>query len=135
MTPTQNDDPVVKATTDADIHGALLGVKNAQLDLVEAAHRKGSAAGMSLAFFLAYYSKLPDDVARRLTEIDADAVARITTATGLGLTGENLVRFAEKLASPAAIAQVIRAANAYRSRLGFEPLGPDGWLEGREGSA
>ena len=35
----------------------------------------------------------------------------------------------EKLASDAAFAQVIRAANVYRGRLGYAPLGPDGWPE------
>lgn len=28
-----------------------------------------------------------------------------------------------------AFAQVIRAANVYRERLGYAPLGPDGWPE------
>ena len=34
-----------------------------------------------------------------------------------------------ELASDAAFAQVIRAANVYRGRLGYAPLGPDGWPE------
>ena len=53
----------------------------------------------------------------------------ITRATGLNLSGSLLDRFGEKLASDAAFAQVIRAANVYRGRLGYAPLGPDGWLE------
>ena len=38
---------------------------------------------MGLAFFRAYYEKLPEEVAHRLTEIDAEAVGHITRATGL----------------------------------------------------
>ena len=114
------DKPVEKAKTDAEILDALQGVKMTQDEL------------RRLAFFRAYYEKLPDEVARRLTEIDTDAVERITRATGLGLSGELLARFVEKLASDAAFAQVIRAANFYRERLGYGPLGPDGWPEARE---
>lgn len=79
--------------------------------------------------FRAYYEKLPEEVARRLTEIDTEAVEYITRATGLNLSGSLLDRFGEKLASDAAFAQVIRAANVYRGRLGYAPLGPDGWPE------
>ena len=128
-------DPVVKATTDREIHDALLGVKNAQLDLTKASRRDGAGAGMTLAFFRAYYEKLPDDVTRRLSEIDSGAVEGILEATGRGLSGESLEAFISKLASPAAFAQVVRAANAYRAKLGFRPLGPDGWPEREEGSA
>ena len=62
-------------------------------------------------------------------ETDAEAVGHITRATGLNLSGSLLDRFGEKLASDAAFAQVIRAANVYRGRLGYAPLGPDGWPE------
>lgn len=48
---------------------------------------------------------------------------------GVNLSGSLLDRFGEKLASDAAFAQVIRAANVYRGRLGYAPLGPDGWPE------
>lgn len=60
---------------------------------------------------------------------DDKAVGHITRATGLNLSGSLLDRFGEKLASDAAFAQVIRAANVYRGRLGYAPLGPDGWPE------
>ena len=46
----------------------------------------------------------------------------ITRATGLNLSGSLLDRFGEKLASDAAFAQVIRAANVYRERLGYGPI-------------
>lgn len=119
------DTPTQKARTDAEILDALQGVKMMQSDL-----RRGICGGMSLAFFLAYYEKLPEDVAHRLTELDPEALAHITAATGRDLSGEIGKRFAEKLASDAAFAQVIRAANVYRERLGYTPLGPDGWPKG-----
>ena len=118
------DEPVKKAETDAEILDALQGVKLTQDEI-----RRGACGGMGLAFFRAYYEKLPEEVARRLTEIDTEAVGHITRATGLNLSGSLLDRFGEKLASDAAFAQVIRAANVYRGRLGYAPLGPDGWPE------
>lgn len=123
------DEPVQKAETDSEILNALQGVKQ-QMDTLRRAVRDGEgSASMALAFFRAYFDKLPEEVARRLTEIDTGAVERITRATALNLNGDALARFAEKLASDAAFAQVIRAANAYRGRLGYAPLGPDGWPE------
>lgn len=116
------DEPAKKAETDAEILDALQGVKLTQDEI-----RRGACGGMGLAFFRAYYEKLPEEVARRLTEIDTEAVEHITRATGLNLSGSLLDRFGEKLASDAAFAQVIRAANVYRGRLGYAPLGPDGW--------
>lgn len=98
------DEPVKKAETDAEILDALQGVKLTQDEI-----RRGACGGMGLAFFRAYYEKLPEEVARRLTEIDTEAVEHITRATGLNLSGSLLDRFGEKLASDAAFAQVIRA--------------------------
>ena len=118
------DEPVQKAETDAEILDALQGVKLTQDEI-----RRGACGGMGLAFFRAYYEKLPEEVTRRLTEIDTEAVGHITRATALNLSGDALARFAEKLASNAAFAQVIRAANVYRARLGYASLGPDGWPE------
>lgn len=93
------DEPVKKAETDAEILDALQGVKLAQDEI-----RRGACGGMGLAFFRAYYEKLPEEVAHRLTEIDAEAVGHITRATGLNLSGSLLDRFGEKLASDAAFA-------------------------------
>lgn len=108
------DEPVKKAETDAEILDALQGVKLTQDEI-----RRGACGGMGLAFFRAYYEKLPEEVARRLTEIDTEAVEHITRATGLNLSGSLLDRFGEKLASDAAFAQVIRAANVYRGAAGL----------------
>lgn len=123
------DEPVQKAETDSEILNALQGVKQ-QMDTLRKAVRDGEGSvSMALAIFRAYFDKLPEEVARRLTEIDTEAVGHITRATALNLSGDALARFAEKLASNAAFAQVIRAANVYRARLGYAPLGPDGWPE------
>lgn len=123
------DKPVAKAQTDAEILDALQGVKVMQHDL-----RAGLGGGFALAFFKGYYDKLPEEITRRLTEIDGEAVAHITRATGLGLSGEALKRFAGKIAGDAAFAQVIRAANRYRKKFDFAPLGPDGEPEREEGA-
>lgn len=120
----------VKAESDDDILGALQGLKLMQADL-----RAGHGNSVTLAFFKAYYEKLPGEVVRRLTEIDFEAVTHITEATGLGLSGEKLKAFADRIAGDDAFAQVIRAANAYRERLGYAPLGPDGWPEEREATS
>lgn len=82
------DEPVKKAETDAEILDALQGVKLTQDEI-----RRGACGGMGLAFFRAYYEKLPEEVARRLTEIDTEAVGHITRATGLNLSGSLLDRF------------------------------------------
>lgn len=84
------DEPVKKAETDAEILDALQGVKLTQDEI-----RRGACGGMGLAFFRAYYEKLPEEVARRLTEIDTEAVEHITRATGLNLSGSLLDRFGE----------------------------------------
>ena len=128
-----DQEPVVKAETDAEILGALQGAMMAQQCLQKAAQDDEQSASMSLAFFRGYFEKLPDSVARRMTEIDLEAVERIPTATAMYLTGPSLRRLADKVASPAAFAQVIRAANIYRVRLGHGPLGPDGWPETQGG--
>lgn len=124
--------PVVKAQTDIEILSALQGVEMVQADI-----RAGRGGSMELAFLKAYYDKLPEEVARRLTEIDAETIGNITKVTGLPLSRENLSRFVGKVTGDAAFAQVIRAANVYRARLGFDPLGPDGKPKqaGEEGTA
>lgn len=123
------DKPVVKAEDDGDILGALQGLKFTQAEL-----RAGHGGGMMLAFFRAYHEKLPEEIVRRLTEIDSETVKHLSEKTGLGLSGERLKEVADKIAGDAAFAQVIRAANVYRARLGYGPLGPDGWPEEKEGS-
>lgn len=117
------DEPVKKAETDAEILDALQGVKLTQDEI-----RRGACGGMGLAFFRAYYEKLPEEVARRLTEIDTEAVG---TSPG---DGAQPVRLAPGSVRGEAgkrrrLRPGHRAANVYRGRLGYAPLGPDGWPE------
>ena len=75
----------------------------------------------------------PGNIARRLTEIDPRAVEEIPAATDKGGSREKQRALAAKLASDAAFAQAIRAANVYREKTGHGPLGPDGWPEDQGG--
>lgn len=85
-----------------------------------------------LVFLSYYYKELPESVARRLTELRPDAIARIPGATSFQGTEEERRSVAASIAGDAAFAQVIRAANVYRGRLGLGPLGADG-RPGQEG--
>ena len=81
------DEPVQKAETDSEILNALQGVKQ-QMDTLRKAVRDGEGSvSMALAIFRAYFDKLPEEVARRLTEINTEAVGHITRATALNLSG------------------------------------------------
>lgn len=79
-----------------------------------------------LVFLRVYYRELPASIARRLTELDPADVERIPGVTTPGNTPEARRAVGEKVASDAAFAQTIRAANVYREKLGYGPLGPDG---------
>lgn len=71
--------------------------------------------------------QLPPNVARRLTELHAEDMAEIPRATSTEGTAQDRQRLGEKLASDAATAQVMRAVNVYRARLGYGPQeGGDG---------
>ena len=86
-----------------------------------------------LVFLRINYQSLPGNIARRLTEIDPRAVEEIPAATDKGGSREKQRALAAKLASDAAFAQAIRAANVYREKTGHGPLGPDGWPEDQGG--
>lgn len=80
-----------------------------------------------LVFLRIYYEQLPPNVARRLTELHAEDMAEIPRATSTEGTAQDRQRLGEKLASDAATAQVMRAMNVYRARLGYGPQeGGDG---------
>lgn len=80
-----------------------------------------------LVFLRVYYEQLPPNVARRLTELHAEDMAKIPRATSTEGTAQDRQRLGEKLASDAATAQVMRAVNVYRARLGYGPQeGGDG---------
>ncbi len=79
-----------------------------------------------LVFIKSYYDKLPESVARRLTEINPVALAAIPGATSYQGSEKARGNIASNVASDKAFAQAIRAANVYRGKLGYELLGPDG---------
>ena len=80
-----------------------------------------------LVFLRVYYEQLPPNVARRLTELHAEDMVEIPRATSTEGTAQDRQRLGEKLASDAATAQVMRAMNVYRARLGYGPQeGGDG---------
>lgn len=80
-----------------------------------------------LVFLRVYYEQLPPNVARRLTELHAEDMAEIPRATSTEGTAQDRQRLGEKLASDAATAQVMRAMNVYRARIGYGPQeGGDG---------
>lgn len=87
-----------------------------------------------LTFVRVYYNNLPENVARRLTEINPVAIAAIPGATAFNGTEKARKNIASNVASDAAFAQAIRAANVYREKLGHERLGPDGALEPEGGA-
>lgn len=87
-----------------------------------------------LTFVRAYYNKLPENIARRLTEINPVAIAAIPGATAFNGTKKTRKNIASSVASDAAFAQAIRAANIYREKLGYERLGPDGMPEPEGGA-
>ena len=94
----------------------LQGIKCAQRDI--RAGRTG--AGKDL---IGYYNALPEDVARRLTELSAGLV-RAGQATA---QATDYASVAGDLAGDAAYTQVIRAINVYREKLDLTPLDPEGW--------
>ena len=87
-----------------------------------------------LVFVRTYYNNLPEGIARRLTELNPVALAAIPGATSFQGSEKARKNIAASVASDAAFAQAIRAANIYREKLGYELLGPDGNPEpGEEG--
>ena len=87
-----------------------------------------------LIFVRTYYNNLPGHIARRLTELSPTALAAIPGATGPDGSKKARERIAAHVAGDAAFAQVIRAANVYRAKLGHEPLGPEGEPEEEAGT-
>ena len=121
----------MRAASDQDILAALGGIiemqRTARSD-VEVCAETG------LVFLRIYYQKLPESVARRLTELNPVALAAIPGATGHNGSEKARKNITSSVASDAAFAQAIRAANIYREKLGYELLGPDGNPEpGEEG--
>ena len=86
-----------------------------------------------------YYEEIPEFVTRRLTEVRLEVLERIPGATSSEGTPEARREIAASIAGDAAFAQVIRAVNSYRGKLGLGPLTADGRPEqegdGADGTA
>lgn len=100
------------------IHRMQESIRDTELDMV---------VETGIIFLRLHYQRLPPGVARRLTELHAEDMAEIPRATSTEGTAQDRQRLGEKLASDAATAQVMRAMNVYRARLGYGPQeGGDG---------
>jgi len=84
--------------------------------------KRSPESGMYL--LLHFYNKLPDDVAHRLSELDRETV-EITTSTDPDTASAAIA----KLNGSDSLAQIVRAENHYRQRLGYSLIGPDGMPE------
>ena len=122
----------MRAASDQDILAALEGIVRMQRTI-----RSGLdvCVNTGLVFVRVYYGNLPESIARRLTEISPVALAAIPGATSFQGTEKARKNIATNVASDAAFAQAIRAANTYRKKLGFGPLGADGQPEHTEGGS
>ena len=122
----------MKGASDQDILAALSGIIEMQRT---ARSDVELCAETGLVFLRIYYQKLPESVARRLTELNPVALAAIPGATSFQGSEKARKNIAASVASDAAFAQAIRAANVYREKLGLGPLGADGRPEQTEGGS
>lgn len=102
------------------IHRMQESIRDTELDMV---------VETGIIFLRLHYQRLPPGVARRLTEISPRDVAEVSEVIREnGATPEQRRSLGDRLASDAAVAQVIRAMNVYRARIG------DGPQEGGDGA-
>lgn len=101
---------------DRDILAALEGILRAQ-DTIRSGAEVCVDAGLTL--LLRHYERLPPGTARRLTKLVPEVLAAIPAATSDKGTAEERRRLAASAAGIEAMAQVLRAVNAYRERLGM----------------
>lgn len=101
------------------IHRMQESIRDTELDMV---------VETGIIFLRLHYQRLPPGVARRLTEISPRDVAEVLEVIREnGATPEQRRSLGDRLASDAATAQVMRAMNVYRARLGYGPQeGGDG---------
>lgn len=96
------------------IHRMQESIRDTELDIV---------VETGIIFLRLHYQRLPPGVARRLTEISPRDVAEVSEVIREnGATPEQRRSLGDRLACDAAVAQVIRAANVYRDRLGYGPI-------------
>lgn len=98
---------------------AVLAALEGVLEMQRTIQRGGADISVEtgLVFLGIHYRKLPTPVARRLTEIEAEAVAEIPNVTGGKGSREERAALGGRVASAAAMAQTERAVNYYRDRL------------------
>ena len=101
---------------------AVLAALEGVLEMQRTIQRGGADISVEtgLVFLGIHYRKLPAPVARRLTEIEAEAVAEIPNITGGKGSREERAALGGRVASAAAMAQTERAVNYYRDRLRLE---------------
>ena len=93
------------------IHRMQESIRDTELDMV---------VETGIIFLRLHYQRLPPGVARRLTEISPRDVAEVSEVIREnGATPEQRRSLGDRLASDAAVAQVIRAANVYRGAAGL----------------
>lgn len=96
------------------IHRMQESIRDTELDMV---------VETGIIFLRLHYQRLPPEVARRLTEISPGDVAEVSAAIREhGAMPEQRRSLGQRLASDAAVAQVVRAVDVYRARLGYDPL-------------
>lgn len=112
---------------------ALQRVKCQQQDMraaLLAGDRKFDSILLMLTWFGQYVEELPRDILWRLDKISLQEVQRsVATAACSNVDIEALLSLISQIAGNDAFAQVIRAANVYREKLGYPLLRPDGWPE------
>lgn len=118
------------AASDEAVLGALEGIVRMQRGIRSSDIDVCIETG--LVFLRINYQSLPGNIARRLTEIDPRAVEEIPAATDKGGSREKQRALAAKLASDAAFAQTIRAAERVPREDRPRPTRAR-WLAGRPG--
>lgn len=110
------------------IHRMQESIRDTELDMV---------VETGIIFLRLHYQRLPPGVARRLTEISPRDVAEVSEVIREnGATPEQRRSLGDRLASDAAVAQVIRAANVYRGAAGLRPARVGGGgVSGRKAGA
>ncbi len=107
---------------DLEVLDHLEGIRAGQRLLLEELQTGGQAGGTWLAYLAGHYQALPPGVARRLSEVDGRQLIGPEGLPIRSVSGPNLKEVIQRVASPAARAQVSRAVNLYRERLGLPQL-------------
>lgn len=121
---------------DKAVLNALDGIIQMQITARRGLHeRLDPCVETGLIFIRGHYNALPNSIARRLTEISPITVSNIPKATSFQGSSAERQTIASSVASDAAFAQAIRAANVYRKKLGRPLLDAEGNPEPEGGGA